>query len=189
MRRSKEHVVVAKGMADRGTSVRQLAGQPGVTEGTLVSPAEKRGAQGVPSFAEATARVVAQKQAGWRSRAHGRDWPSSFERYAFPGIGRVPVSEVPSADMLEILVPIWHAKAETARRLRQRIRAVLEWAVAMEFRIGNPCDRIGPVSWVPSMTSCSTCGPCHIQRWHRPSGRCGHQLRHQPSGWRSSSWC
>ena len=32
-----------------------------------------------------------------------------------------------------------------ARRVRQRLRAVLEWAVAMEFRIDNPCDRIGPV--------------------------------------------
>ena len=29
--------------------------------------------------------------------------------------------------------------------MRQRIRAVLEWAVAIEFRIDNPCDRIGLV--------------------------------------------
>ena len=58
MRLSKEHVVVAKGMAERGTSVRQLAGQPGVTEGTLVSPAEKRGAQGVPSFDEKLSMTV-----------------------------------------------------------------------------------------------------------------------------------
>ena len=29
--------------------------------------------------------------------------------------------------------------------MRLRLRAVLEWAVAMEFRIDNPCDRIGPV--------------------------------------------
>ena len=57
----------------------------------------------------------------------------------------MPVSEVTSADVLEILAPIWHTKADTARRLRQRIRAVLEWAVAMEFRIDNPCDRIDPV--------------------------------------------
>ena len=35
--------------------------------------AEKRRRQGVPSFAEATARVVEQKQAGWRNRAHGRE--------------------------------------------------------------------------------------------------------------------
>ena len=47
--------------------------------------------------------------------------------------------------MLEILTPIWHEKAQTARRVRQRIRTVLEWAVAMELRPDNPCDRIGPV--------------------------------------------
>ena len=47
--------------------------------------------------------------------------------------------------MLEILTPIWHVKAETARAVRQRIRAVLEWAVAMELRADNPCDHVLPV--------------------------------------------
>ena len=75
---------------------------------------------------------------------------SSFERYASPRIGKMPVSDVTSADVLETLAPIWHAKAKTARRLRQRIRAVLEWAVAMELRIDNPCDRIGPVFGSPA---------------------------------------
>ena len=55
------------------------------------------------------------------------------------------MSEVTSADVLEVLTPIWHEKAQTARRVRQRIRTVLEWAVAMELRPDNPCDRIGPV--------------------------------------------
>ena len=101
------------------------------------------------SFAEAAARVLDHKQAGWRSPTNGGDWMSSFERDAFPRIGKVPVSEFTSVDVLEILAPIWHAKAETARRLRQRIRAVLEWAVAMELRIDNPCDQIGPVPGPP----------------------------------------
>ena len=107
--------------------------------------AEKRRSVGIPTFAEAARRVVEQKRAGWRSRANGRDWMLTFERYAFPRVGEVPVSEVTSADILEILAPIWHEKAATARKLSQRLRAVLEWAVAMELRIDNPCDRIGPV--------------------------------------------
>ncbi len=89
--------------------------------------------------------MLEQKQAGWRSRDHAREWLSSLKRYAFSRIGKVPVSEVTSADVLEILTPIWHRKADTARRVRLRLRAVLEWAVAMEHRIDNPCDRIGPV--------------------------------------------
>ncbi len=107
--------------------------------------ADKRRLQGMPTFADAAARVVAQNRDGWRSPDHARVWLRSLERYAFPRIGARPVSEVTSGDILQVLTPIWHRKAETARRVRQRIRAVLEWAVAMELRADNPCDRIGPV--------------------------------------------
>ena len=107
--------------------------------------AEKRRSQGIPTFAEAAARVLEQKRAGWRNPRHAREWLSSLRRFAFLRIGKMPVSEVTSADVLEILSPIWHRKAQTARRVRQRLRAVLEWAVAMEFRIDNPCDRTDPV--------------------------------------------
>ena len=68
-----------------------------------------------------------------------------MERYVFPRVGRRPVSEVTTADVLEILTPIWHAKAETARAVRQRIRSVLEWAIALDMRNDNPCDRVLPV--------------------------------------------
>ena len=57
----------------------------------------------------------------------------------------MPVSEVTSANVIGILAPIWHETPATARKLRQRIRAVMEWAVAKDLRPGNPCDRIGPV--------------------------------------------
>ena len=107
--------------------------------------AEKRRAEGIPTFAEAAMRVLEQKQGGWRNPRHSREWQSSLRRFAFPRIGKMPVSEVTSADLLEILTPLWHRKVDTAKRVRQRLRAVLEWAVAMEFRIDNPCDRIGPV--------------------------------------------
>ena len=107
--------------------------------------AEKRRAVGVPTFAEAARRVIEQKRAGWRGKYHAHNWLRSLERYAFPRIGKRPVSEVSAADLLEILTPIWHSKAETARAVRQRLRAVLEWSIAMELRSDNPCDRIGPV--------------------------------------------
>ena len=107
--------------------------------------AEKRRTEGIPTFAEAASRVLEQKRDGWRGRRHHREWMSSLSRFAFPRIGKMPVSEVTSTDVLEILTPIWHRKASSARRVRQRLRAVLEWAVAMEFRIDNPCDRIGLV--------------------------------------------
>ena len=107
--------------------------------------ANKRRAASMPTFAEAAAQVWKQLRPGWRNAKHSQVWMSTLERYAFPRIGKMPVSEVTSADMIGILSPIWHRKVTTARRLRQRLRAVLEWAVAMEHRPDNPCDRIGPV--------------------------------------------
>ena len=107
--------------------------------------AEKRRAQGVPSFAEAAVKVVEQQKAGWRNPKYPRAWLRSLERFAFGRIGKMPVTEVTGADIYEVLAPIWHVKPPTARTLRRRMRAVLEWAVAMELRPDNPCDRIGRV--------------------------------------------
>ena len=107
--------------------------------------ADKRRVQGVPTFAEAAQRVLEQKRGGWRGRWHAQNWWRSMERYAFPRIGSRPVSEVNTADVLEILTPIWHVKAETARAVRQRIRSVIEWAIALDMRNDNPCDRVLPV--------------------------------------------
>ena len=83
-------------------------------------------------------------QPGWSSPRHAHDWKASLTKYVFPHIGRMPVSDVTSADMLETLRRIWHAQPETARRVRQRISAVMEWAIAMQYRSDNPCDRLTP---------------------------------------------
>ena len=106
---------------------------------------EKRRTESTPTFAEATRQVWKQLRPGWRSPQHADLWLGSLKRHALPRIGGMPISEVTSADVIGILAPIWHGKPATARKLRQRIRAVLEWAVAMDLRSGNPCDRIGPV--------------------------------------------
>ncbi len=107
--------------------------------------AERRRARSMPTFAEAARSVVEQKRPGWRDDHQPRAWLNSLERYAFPRIGGVAVSEVNSADVLEILSPLWHTKMVTAQKMRGRIGAVLEWAIAMNYRTDNPCDRIATV--------------------------------------------
>ena len=107
--------------------------------------ADKRRSEAMPTFEETARTVWRQLRPGWRSARHAHVWLNSLERHVFPRIGDMPVSEVTSADVIGILAPIWHGKAATARKLRQRMRAVMEWAVAMGLRPDNPCDRIGPV--------------------------------------------
>ena len=107
--------------------------------------AERRRTADAPTFAEAARRVWADKRPGWRHPRHASEWLSSLERHVFPRLGHLAVREVTSADVLDALRKLWHHRPETARRLRQRIGAVMEWAVAMEYRTENPCSRIAPV--------------------------------------------
>ena len=100
--------------------------------------AERHKVRDMPTFAEAAARVLEQKRPGWRSRKHPRDWISSLCAHAFPELGHRPVGEITTADILAVLTPIWHNKHVTARRVRQRIGAVMKWTVAMELRPDNP---------------------------------------------------
>ena len=107
--------------------------------------ADKRRLAGIPTFAEAAAAVIEQKQPSWDNPRQVPAWRSSLERHVFPRVGDRSVSEVTSADVLAILSPIWQTKPAIARNVRQRIHAVLEWAIAMNLRNDNPCDRVGPV--------------------------------------------
>ena len=50
----------------------------------------------------------------------------------------MPVHRIQQADVLRVLEPIWTTKPETARRVRQRIRAVLAWAQAHGYIEHNP---------------------------------------------------
>ena len=105
---------------------------------------EQRHVQHVPTVEEAAAVVLEQQRPGWRNARYGQAWPRSLRAYAFPRIGAVPVSDVTTADVLAVLTPIWHDKPETARRVRQRIGAVMKWAVAMGYRPDNPAgDALG----------------------------------------------
>ena len=95
----------------------------------------------VPTFSHATERMIELHSPKWK--AGGRSakiWRSSLQRFRRP-LGRgVGVDKVTTAQALSVLAPIWHAKAETARKVRQRISAVMRWAIAQGYREDNPAD-------------------------------------------------
>ncbi|PSO13759.1 integrase [Sphingobium sp. AEW010] len=96
--------------------------------------AERRKAAGIPSFREAAALVHAESAKGWRNDKHGKQWLSSLEAYCFPTIGDVSVASLDGAAVRDVLAPIWLTKGETARRIRQRIIAIVDWSVAKGYR-------------------------------------------------------
>ncbi len=56
----------------------------------------------------------------------------------------MPVNRIGMADIMAVLLPIRAGKRETARRVRQRISAVMRWAAAQGYREDNPAgDALG----------------------------------------------
>ncbi len=95
---------------------------------------ERRKAGGIPTFREAAARVLAAHRKTWRNEKHEKQWSRTLETYVFPQIGNLQVSEITGPMIRNVLADIWLAKPETARRVRQRIGTVLDWAYASGYR-------------------------------------------------------
>jgi integrase len=96
------------------------------------------------TFAEA-ARTVHRDNVvpNAKNAKHCAQWITTLETYAFLVIGSKPVHLVDQADILRVLAPIWTEKPETARRVRQRLRAVIDWARTAGHRQGaNPVEGV-----------------------------------------------
>lgn len=99
-----------------------------------IKRAAKTEAEGIPTFEVAARQVHGEHKAGWRNAKHAAQWLSTLEEYAFPYIGQKPVSEIDGPEIRDLLAEIWLSKPETARRVRQRIGTVLDWAHAKGYR-------------------------------------------------------
>ena len=91
----------------------------------------------VPTFEEAAYKVHAEHSASWKNSKHVAQWISTLEQYVFPVFGTQRVDQIDTPDVLNALSPIWLTKPETARRVRQRIGTVLDWAKVAGYRTGD----------------------------------------------------
>ena len=100
----------------------------------------------VPTFAEAAETVHAERVPSFRNPKHAAQWLQSLKTYVFPVFGSNRVDRIEPADVLRALSPIWLTKSETARRVKQRVEVVLNWAKAHGFVAGdNAAANVGEV--------------------------------------------
>jgi len=78
--------------------------------------------------------VHEQRKATWKNGKHTDQWLNTLKTYAYPKLGNKPVGDIEPAHVLEVLMPIWLIKRETASRVRQRIGVVLDWATTAGYR-------------------------------------------------------
>lgn len=91
-------------------------------------------AREIPTFEELAQQVHLDRMPTWKNAKHGAQWLNTLRAYAFPKIGRMPVDSIGQPEVLMCLSPIWTDKHETARRLAQRIKTVLDVARSRGFR-------------------------------------------------------
>lgn len=97
----------------------------------------------IPTFADAAQQAFDSHKGAWRNDKHASQWINTLKTYAFPIIGETRVDHIETRDVMKVLTPIWLAKPETARRLKQRLSTVLDWAKAAGFRSGdNPAEGV-----------------------------------------------
>lgn len=58
-------------------------------------------------------------------------WLSPLNIHVLPKLGRVPVTDLDQRDIRDTLAPIWHTKADTARKALNRLAIVLRHAAAL----------------------------------------------------------
>jgi integrase len=94
------------------------------------------------TFEECALAYITAHEAGWRGDHSRRQWSASLERYVYPKIGNMPVADVDLACVLSVVEPIWTLVPETARRVRNRVELILDWATARGLRQGD-----NPARW------------------------------------------
>ena len=105
------------------------------------------------TFKEIAEACIAAKAPEWKNAKHSQQWNNSLEAYAYPILGKLPISDITTDLILRALEPIWITKAETASRVRQRIETIWDYGKARNYVSGeNPARLRGHLDKILSKT-------------------------------------
>jgi len=83
------------------------------------------------SLAVMTADAFESRKAELKGDGTAGRWLSPLTLHVLPKLGRVPVTDLDQRDIRDTLAPIWHTKADTARKALNRLSIVLRHAAAL----------------------------------------------------------
>ena len=78
-----------------------------------------------------TADAFESRKAELKADGTAGRWLSPLTLHVLPKLGKVPVTDLDQRDMRDCLAPIWHDKADTARKAMNRLSIVLKHAAAL----------------------------------------------------------
>ncbi|MXW98195.1 MAG: tyrosine-type recombinase/integrase [Acidimicrobiaceae bacterium] len=99
-------------------------------------PRTRRPGSEAPTFCEAVESVIETHRPGWKNDRSETNWrrPLTYAK----SLDGIAVNAINTADLTRVLLPIWHDKPETARKLRTRLGMVMRWAIAEGHRSDDP---------------------------------------------------
>ena len=83
------------------------------------------------SLAVLTADAFEARKAELKGDGTAGRWLSPLTLHVLPKLGRVPVTDLDQRDIRDTLAPLWHTKADTARKALNRLSIVLKHAAAL----------------------------------------------------------
>jgi integrase len=108
--------------------------------------------QSIPSFETAAKEFHGTIKETFDSETHAYNWLQSLELHVFPKIGKKMVDKIDTADILEMIGPIWTAKPDTAARTLRRVKKIFDFCAIQGHRkviindmpvtLSNPCDTV-----------------------------------------------
>lgn len=83
------------------------------------------------SLAVITADAFEARKAELKGDGKAGRWLSPLQIHVLPKLGKVPVEDLDQRDIRDVLAPLWHTKADTARKALNRLSIVLRHAAAL----------------------------------------------------------
>ncbi|RWO25803.1 MAG: DUF4102 domain-containing protein [Mesorhizobium sp.] len=125
-------------------------------------PIAEKAKEAEPTFGDCADKYIATIKSEWRNAKHEYQWNQTLTSFC-QSIRPKRVSTITTEDVLDVLAPIWQAKAETASRLRGRIERVLEFAKVKGWRSGE-----NPAAWRGNLRNLLPKRQ-RLQRGHQPA--------------------
>lgn len=93
--------------------------------------AEKQQLKANTTLATITREAFEARKADLKGDGTAGRWMSPLELHVLPRLGTTPIGQIDQRDIKDLLAPLWHTKADTARKALNRLGLVLKHAAAM----------------------------------------------------------
>ncbi|MBX4336388.1 tyrosine-type recombinase/integrase [Bartonella raoultii] len=105
-------------------------------------------------FKEIAQAAFESKKAELKNEGKNGRWFSPLELHVIPHIGNLPIEQLTANIIRNVLAPLWHEKADTARKALNRINICLKYAAALGLDVDlQACIKARALLGKPRATS------------------------------------